>query len=194
MEIIECEKGVIIWLHRKGGGLKRHSPFCLECRAKCWSIIEYLFLQLTSPASFLTSLIATYCGDSKGGKFGAMYLTTCSLHSLEPGIRTQQKYFLYFIVLTIFLLYFHNLTIRSVVIKFFDVSFKILLHFQEDPNLKDLDRNPYFEPHLLPNLLSLYRMYCKYALFILTAKNALESSRARYIPGSSWPPTRTKEI
>ena len=26
VEIIELEKGVITWLHRKGGGLERHQP------------------------------------------------------------------------------------------------------------------------------------------------------------------------
>ena len=29
-------------MHRKGGGLERHSPLYLECRDKCWSTVEYL--------------------------------------------------------------------------------------------------------------------------------------------------------
>ena len=43
VEIVELEKGVIIWLHKKGRGLERHPTLCLKCRAKCWSILEYLF-------------------------------------------------------------------------------------------------------------------------------------------------------
>ena len=37
------KKGVIIWLHRKSGGRERHAPLYLKWRAKCWSILEYLF-------------------------------------------------------------------------------------------------------------------------------------------------------
>ena len=37
-------KKVNIWLHKKGGGLERHPPLYLKYRAKCWSILEYLFL------------------------------------------------------------------------------------------------------------------------------------------------------
>ena len=39
VESIKWEKGVIIWLHRKGVGLKRPAPLFLKCRAKCWTII-----------------------------------------------------------------------------------------------------------------------------------------------------------
>ena len=35
-----------IWLHRKGGGLERHVPLNLKCRAKCWFILEYLLVLL----------------------------------------------------------------------------------------------------------------------------------------------------
>ena len=43
-ESIKWEKGVIIWLHRKGGGHKRPATLFLKYRAKCWSIIEYLLV------------------------------------------------------------------------------------------------------------------------------------------------------
>ena len=33
VEILKWEKGVIIWLHRKGGGHERNSALCLEYRA-----------------------------------------------------------------------------------------------------------------------------------------------------------------
>ena len=42
VEIIELQNGVIIWKHRKGGGHEWHSTLFLQCRAKCWSIFEYL--------------------------------------------------------------------------------------------------------------------------------------------------------
>ena len=35
-------KSVIIWLHRKGGGVERHPLLYLKCRAKCSFILEYL--------------------------------------------------------------------------------------------------------------------------------------------------------
>ena len=38
-------KGVIIWLHRKGGGLERHPTLYLICHAKCWPILEYLLAE-----------------------------------------------------------------------------------------------------------------------------------------------------
>ena len=38
------KKGVIIWLHRKGGVLGK-TPLYLKCRAKCWFILDYLFLK-----------------------------------------------------------------------------------------------------------------------------------------------------
>ena len=46
-------KGVIIWLHRKGMGIKRPAPLFLKCRAKCWSIIGYLLFKLP-PVYFLS--------------------------------------------------------------------------------------------------------------------------------------------
>ena len=39
-------KGVIIWLHRKGGGLERYSLLYLKCRANFWTILEYLLYSL----------------------------------------------------------------------------------------------------------------------------------------------------
>ena len=35
LEIFKLEKGVIIELNRKGGGLERHASLYLKCRAKC---------------------------------------------------------------------------------------------------------------------------------------------------------------
>ena len=46
VEIIELEKGVIIWLHRKRVGIERHASLLLKCRAKYWSILGYLLLAL----------------------------------------------------------------------------------------------------------------------------------------------------
>ena len=44
VEIIELTKGVIIWLHKKGGEIERHSLIYKKCLAKCWSISKYLLL------------------------------------------------------------------------------------------------------------------------------------------------------
>ena len=63
-------------------------------------------------------------------------------------------------------LHFKNPIIRSVVNNFFDVTFKILSHFQGGSY-------PCYEPYLLPNIFSLY-LYCKYALLFFYRQKILK--------------------